>query len=108
MLRKVDDNNSNSNSNSNSKGIDLICPPPRLCTDNGVMAAWSGIEKLCRGISDAIEPIVENASVQDVNPRWPLGSPFEGGVVITSQRQKILQRKIEAKLIASSKQPISD
>jgi len=27
----------------------LIFPPPALCTDNGVMAAWAGIEKLNAG-----------------------------------------------------------
>jgi len=24
----------------------LIVPPPKLCTDNGIMIAWNGIEKL--------------------------------------------------------------
>uniref|UniRef100_A0A8D0H5Q5 Gcp-like domain-containing protein n=1 Tax=Sphenodon punctatus TaxID=8508 RepID=A0A8D0H5Q5_SPHPU len=28
----------------------LLCPPPRLCTDNGVMIAWNGIERLCAGL----------------------------------------------------------
>jgi len=23
----------------------LIVPPPKLCTDNGIMIAWNGIEK---------------------------------------------------------------
>ncbi|NXU49608.1 OSGP2 protein, partial [Turnix velox] len=27
----------------------LMCPPPRLCTDNGVMIAWNGIERLRAG-----------------------------------------------------------
>ena len=26
-------------------GMALLCPPPRLCTDNGVMVAWTGIER---------------------------------------------------------------
>ena len=21
-------------------GFDLVCPPPKLCTDNGIMIAW--------------------------------------------------------------------
>ncbi|KAJ7557997.1 hypothetical protein O6H91_04G020700 [Diphasiastrum complanatum] len=33
-------------------GLQLICPPPRLCTDNGVMVAWAGIEHLRLGIFD--------------------------------------------------------
>ncbi|NWY26724.1 OSGP2 protein, partial [Pheucticus melanocephalus] len=28
----------------------LLCPPPRLCTDNGVMIAWNGIERLRAGL----------------------------------------------------------
>ncbi|NWW70644.1 OSGP2 protein, partial [Climacteris rufus] len=28
----------------------LLCPPPRLCTDNGVMIAWNGMERLCAGV----------------------------------------------------------
>ena len=31
------------------KTMKLIFPPPQLCTDNGVMAAWAGIEKLNLG-----------------------------------------------------------
>lgn len=26
-------------------GLQLVCPPARLCTDNGVMVAWAGIER---------------------------------------------------------------
>ncbi|XP_075687383.1 tRNA N6-adenosine threonylcarbamoyltransferase, mitochondrial isoform X3 [Rhinoderma darwinii] len=26
--------------------MSLLCPPPNLCTDNGVMIAWNGVEKL--------------------------------------------------------------
>lgn len=28
-----------------SYGYKLIRPPPKLCTDNGVMIAWNGVEK---------------------------------------------------------------
>ncbi|XP_074858074.1 tRNA N6-adenosine threonylcarbamoyltransferase, mitochondrial isoform X2 [Carettochelys insculpta] len=31
---------------SNAANFNLLCPPPRLCTDNGVMIAWNGIEKM--------------------------------------------------------------
>ncbi|KAK9143351.1 hypothetical protein Syun_012751 [Stephania yunnanensis] len=33
-------------------GLRLVCPPPRLCTDNGVMIAWTGIEHFTRGRYD--------------------------------------------------------
>lgn len=49
--------------------IPLMFPPVSLCTDNGVMAAWAGIEKLKVGISNAIEG-------QEVIARWPLGLPM--------------------------------
>lgn len=26
-------------------GLKLVCPPPSLCTDNGVMIAWAGVER---------------------------------------------------------------
>jgi hypothetical protein len=26
-------------------GLELVVPPPRWCTDNGVMVAWAGIER---------------------------------------------------------------
>ncbi len=45
-------------------GMTLVVPPPSLCTDNGAMVAWAGIEKLRLGLTDslAIKP----------RPRWPL------------------------------------
>lgn len=49
-----------------SEPIPLIFPPINLCTDNGVMVAWSGIEKFNEGISDEPEG-------QEVVARWPLG-----------------------------------
>jgi N6-L-threonylcarbamoyladenine synthase len=47
--------------------LPLVFPPRELCTDNGVMVAWAGIEKLSRGISDSPHG-------QEVIPRWPLGT----------------------------------
>jgi len=63
---------SSSSSFTPRKPIPLIFPPPALCTDNGVMAAWAGIEKLSIGISD--DPVG-----QEVIARWPLGALLEGG-----------------------------
>jgi N6-L-threonylcarbamoyladenine synthase len=34
------------------EGLRAVYPPPRLCTDNGVMAAWAAIERLRLGCSD--------------------------------------------------------
>jgi N6-L-threonylcarbamoyladenine synthase len=46
-------------------GWRLVVPHPRLCTDNGVMVAWSAIEKASLGFSDVVDEEVE------VVPRWP-------------------------------------
>jgi N6-L-threonylcarbamoyladenine synthase len=46
---------------------ELVVPPPRLCTDNGVMVAWAAIEKLRLGYSDVLEG-------QDVHARWPFAN----------------------------------
>ena len=45
-------------------GFTLFAPPTRLCTDNAVMVAWTGIERLRRGLRDPIE--------HTPRPRWPL------------------------------------
>lgn len=42
----------------------FVAPPLPLCTDNGVMIAWAGIEKLKRGLIDPL-----NFAPR---PRWPL------------------------------------
>jgi hypothetical protein len=47
-----------------SKPLSLIFPPPGLCTDNGVMVAWAGIEKINLGISDSIDGQVSRTDRQ--------------------------------------------
>ncbi|ORX92120.1 peptidase M22, glycoprotease [Basidiobolus meristosporus CBS 931.73] len=42
----------------------LVCPPPHLCTDNGVMIAWAGIERYQRGLFNSLEI--------DFIPKWPI------------------------------------
>jgi N6-L-threonylcarbamoyladenine synthase len=46
------------------EGATLSLPPVTLCTDNGAMVAWAGLERLACGLSDGL----------DVPPlaRWPL------------------------------------
>ena len=45
-------------------GLELIAPPPLLCTDNGAMIAWAGLERFTHGLTSdlAFAP----------RPRWPL------------------------------------
>ncbi len=45
-------------------GFHLTAPPPRLCTDNAVMVAWAGIERLRAGATDGLDFAPR--------PRWPL------------------------------------
>jgi N6-L-threonylcarbamoyladenine synthase len=50
-----------------ARGFRLVAPPPRLCTDNAVMVAWAGIERLRLGLSDTLD--------HAPRPRWPLDAP---------------------------------
>ncbi len=45
-------------------GATLVAPPVRLCTDNGAMIAWAGVERLRLGRVDALD--------FRPRPRWPL------------------------------------
>jgi N6-L-threonylcarbamoyladenine synthase len=46
------------------RGFALVAPPLRLCGDNAVMVAWTGIERLRLGLTDPID--------HAPRPRWPL------------------------------------
>lgn len=45
-------------------GVPMLAPPLRYCTDNAVMVAWAGIERLRAGLTDPLG--------HDPRPRWPL------------------------------------
>lgn len=62
------------------KGLKLVCPPPSLCTDNGVMVAWTGIEHFCMGRFDPPPPANEpEDTMYDIRSRWPLGEEYAEG-----------------------------
>ncbi|CAI9611117.1 unnamed protein product [Staurois parvus] len=50
-------------------GMSLLCPPPQLCTDNGIMIAWNGIERLRAGAG-----ILNDTFDIRYEPRAPLGT----------------------------------
>ena len=81
-------------------GLPLVLPPPKWCTDNGVMVAWAGVERLALGLGESPpteEQVREPPSSEENNnnhnsddndgreerrerrrdvpllPRWPLG-----------------------------------
>lgn len=47
-----------------AKGFRMAAPPVRLCSDNAVMVAWAGVERLRLGLVDGLDA--------DPRPRWPL------------------------------------
>jgi tRNA N6-adenosine threonylcarbamoyltransferase len=49
-----------------SAGLGFVAPPAALCTDNGAMIAWAGLERLRLGLIDGLDA--------PVRPRWPLDS----------------------------------
>ncbi len=55
--------------------LELVVPPPALCTDNGAMIAWAGMERLKRNDTDTLDLAAK--------ARWPLDpdaepAPFAG------------------------------
>ncbi|HEX9460962.1 MAG TPA: tRNA (adenosine(37)-N6)-threonylcarbamoyltransferase complex transferase subunit TsaD [Alphaproteobacteria bacterium] len=56
-----------------ANGLTFVAPPVRLCTDNGAMIAWAGIERLRLGLTDRLD--------FSPRPRWPLdlaAAPAQG------------------------------
>jgi N6-L-threonylcarbamoyladenine synthase len=75
-------------------GLPMVCPPIRLCTDNGIMVAWTGMQRLRLGLAD---PPIGGAAgaemidlVVEVRPRWPLGPRDSRS---TTQQQQLSKRK---------------
>ena len=60
-----------------SEGLHFFAPPTALCTDNGAMIAWTGIERLRLGLVDRLDAVAR--------PRWPLdiGAPRPPGAKVT-------------------------
>ena len=67
-------------------GLPLVLPPPRWCTDNGVMVAWAGVERYRLGLAEEAPSAEQLATPvgEDTGrparrevpllPRWPLGT----------------------------------
>lgn len=58
-----------------ARGVRLVVPPAKLCTDNGAMIAWAGLERFRLGLTDPLDLAAR--------ARWPLDpdakpAPFAG------------------------------
>lgn len=53
-------------------GYTLVCPPPKLCTDNGIMIAWNGMEKWKAGIG-----VADSLDSVDIEPKYNLTISFK-------------------------------
>ena len=81
-------------------GLPLVTPPAKWCTDNGVMVAWAGVERLALGLAE--EPPApwlggdgdgkDGGERREVPllPRWPLGS---AGTSAPPARRRARRRK---------------
>lgn len=51
-------------------GLRFVSPPPNLCSDNGAIIAWAGLERFKRGFTDDLGFAAR--------PRWPLDAVASG------------------------------
>jgi N6-L-threonylcarbamoyladenine synthase len=76
-----------------AQGFRLVAPPVRLCTDNAVMVAWAGLERLRLGLADGLDFAPR--------PRWPLESLERVGVIEDGVVAAPIPGAIEGPLVAS-------
>nr|XP_015832562.2 tRNA N6-adenosine threonylcarbamoyltransferase, mitochondrial isoform X1 [Nothobranchius furzeri] len=71
-------------------GLSLLCPPGKLCTDNGVMVAWNGVERLREGRGI----LLPNQDVR-YEPKAPLGVDISAEVRAAAIRLPRVRMKIQ-------------
>lgn len=59
--------------------LEFIAPPLELCSDNGAMIAWTGIERLKKNMTDSL--------AVPARPRWPLDPDADSPATIISQKK---------------------
>ncbi|XP_036965577.1 probable tRNA N6-adenosine threonylcarbamoyltransferase, mitochondrial [Acanthopagrus latus] len=70
-------------------GLQLLCPPAKFCTDNGVMIAWNGVERLREG-KGILPPSVDVC----YEPKAPLGVDMTAEVKAAAIRLQSIRMKI--------------
>ncbi|XP_041857357.1 probable tRNA N6-adenosine threonylcarbamoyltransferase, mitochondrial isoform X2 [Melanotaenia boesemani] len=70
-------------------GLQLFCPPPKYCTDNGVMIAWNGVERLREG-KGILPPHVDVR----YEPKAPLGVDITAEVKAAAIKLPSVRMKI--------------
>ncbi|XP_062287972.1 tRNA N6-adenosine threonylcarbamoyltransferase, mitochondrial [Scomber scombrus] len=70
-------------------GLQLLCPPAKFCTDNGVMIAWNGVERLREG-KGILPPDVDVS----YEPKAPLGVNMMEEVKAAAIRLPSIRMKI--------------
>ena len=81
-------------------GLPMVCPPVRLCTDNGTMVAWAGMLRLWLGLAEP--PLRESDELDlfvEVRPKWPIGPRDRRS---TTQAQQLAKRKTPAQASAAA------
>ena len=93
------------------EGFECIAPPPGLCSDNGVMVAWAGIERLALGLASPPPPPAADALTAltaltgrdpeqwvDVKARWPLGERHPDSLAALSATRSLKKVRLEVPL----------
>ncbi|XP_027023725.2 probable tRNA N6-adenosine threonylcarbamoyltransferase, mitochondrial isoform X1 [Tachysurus fulvidraco] len=70
--------------------MQLLCPPAKFCTDNGVMIAWNGVERL-----KAEKGVVSHTQEVIYEPRAPLGRDISADVREATIKLPALKLKIK-------------
>jgi len=92
-------------------GFSFLAPPPRHCTDNGVMVAWAAIERLSAGVAPlrplgGAEGAAELAALESddpglcvaLKPRWPLGERHPDSLAALSATRSLKKVRLDAPL----------
>jgi glycoprotease/Kae1 family metallohydrolase len=92
-----------------SADFTLVAPPPRWCTDNGVMVAWAGCERLALGLILDPPRLEETGRGDDeyveLRPRWPLGPRHPDCEAALSRVRSLRKVRLGAHLGAAAEAP---